>query len=85
MGNDLTLEKLEINKRLLDVEKHMAADKEFKEHLKKSIDEFSANIKAQNGRVSSLERWKEGINGRIAGAGAAGGIFGWIISILIKH
>lgn len=63
MSDGLTLEKLKIDERLRDVEKHMSGNIKVLEGFTLALGELKEKVGKQNGRVGKLEAWRAGVLG----------------------
>lgn len=84
MGDGLTLEKLKIDERLREVEKHISAETESRNNLIAVLQALVEKVGKQNGRIGKLENWKAYILGGIGGIGGLFGVTSLIIT-WIKH
>ncbi len=69
MSDGLTLEKLKVNDRLIELEKISAGSKEILEQISKDVALIHVKVGIQNGRVGKLENWQSWMYGGFAMVG----------------
>lgn len=80
-GSELTLEKLEVAKRLVAVEITLAETNVHLETIAGILVELKDAKVIQNGRISKLENWKSYL---VGGIGAIGGCMAFVYFVIDK-